>query len=78
MKNKKLTKKEFRIITTKDYAFIPWFVVIIQDSEGWVFIAKNNTQWYVNSTQDNKEGLEDEEKFLKRLVKALKEQVKNI
>lgn len=70
-----MTKKEFRLITSKDYKFIPWNVVLIRDKEGWVFIAKQGTQWYVNSTQDNKDGKEDEPKFLRRLVKALKVQL---
>lgn len=70
-----MTKKEFIIITNKDHKFIPWNVVIIRDSEGWVYIAKQGTQWYVNSTQDNKDGKDDEVKFLKQLVKALKVQL---
>lgn len=73
-----MTKKKFRIITGDDYEIIPWNVIIIRDTEGWVFIAKKGTQWYVNSTQDNKDGKEDEGKFIKKLVKALKLQLKDV
>lgn len=73
-----MKKNEFKIITSKEYKFIPWYVVIIRDHEGWVYIAKGGMQWYVNSTQDNKDGKEDEAKFLKKLVKALKQQLQDV
>lgn len=73
-----MQKKSFKILTQKDHDFIPWNVVIINDIDGWMFIAKKGTQWFVNSTQDNKDGEENEVKFLKKLVKALKVQMKTV
>lgn len=73
-----MKKNEFRLITHKDHKFIPWNVVIIRDFEGWVYIAKAGMQWYVNSTQDNKDGKEDEVKFIKKLIIALKKQLADV
>lgn len=72
-------KNKFSIFTKKDFKAIPDNVIIIKDDNGWTFMSNLNAIWYVNSTNDNKDCLEkDYEKFIKKLVKALKEQMKLI
>ena len=66
--------KKFQTIYSKDtHKFIPHGGVFIRNEYGWLYLASEGVQWYVNFTQDFKDideaGIE---KALKQLVKAVK------
>lgn len=74
-----MKKNQFNIFTKKEYDFIPANVIIIKEMNGWLFAFVKDTKWYVNSTNDSKDcPPEEDEKFLKKLVKAIKGQMKLI
>lgn len=62
------------MIYSKDtHKFIPHGVVFIRNEHGWLYLASEEVQWYVNFTQDFKDVEDaDLEKTLKALVKAVK------
>lgn len=67
------TKKFTTIYSKETHSFIPANVVLIRNQHGWLYLANDDTQWYVNHTQDFKDITEEEiEKTLKLLVKAVK------
>lgn len=72
MKNKK-----FEIFTTKQFKFIPEDVVVIKNVFGWVFLYFAEGQVYTNSTNSGVGCKKEEnEVWLKRIVKQLKKQMK--
>jgi hypothetical protein len=67
------TKKFTTIYSKETHSFIPVNVVLIRNQHGWLYLANDDAQWYVNHTQDFKDITEEEiEKTLKLLVKAVK------
>lgn len=72
-------KNKFEIYTKKEFTFIPANIIIIKNKFGWTFMYSSGAQWYVNSTNDSKDcPPEENEAFLKKLVKGIKEQIKLI
>ena len=67
-------KKNQQMIYSKDtHKFIPNGVVFIRNEHGWLYLANEKAQWFVNHTQDFKEITDEElEPTLKKLVKAVK------
>lgn len=68
----KTLKPTFRVITCEDYDFIPQNVMIVNDADGWMFAQKARGQWFINSTNDNQDQKEDEKKFMRKILKAMK------
>jgi len=71
--------KKFEIFTKENYAIIPANVIIVKNTHGWLFMYNDKAQWFMNHTNDEKDCKpEDYEKFLKKLVKGNKQQMKLI
>lgn len=72
-----MKNNEFEMFTKKEYKFIPANVLIVKNMYGWMYLYNDKAQWYVNHTNDEKNcPKEENEKFLKKLMKAIKEQMK--
>jgi len=77
-----MTKKLFRLITTETHDFVPENIIIIQDNDGLVYMAKKDKVWYSNSKSFDAKELKDFKKnelvILKEFVKMLEIELNNL